>query len=117
MFKISSTLGNDCSMNWLDVSGVTSMRGLFASMQFNGDISRWDVSNVEDMTSMFEDSKFNGNISGWDVSSVRYMSKIFDKCPFCQDISSWNCASMKPELLKDALRYSNIPKRFKPKAI
>ena len=104
--KITTTLGNDCNLNWLDVSRVSNMRYVFAHMTFNGDISRWDVSNVEDMTSMFYDSTFegnNGNISGWNVSSVRYMSKIFDKCPFCQDISSWNCASMKPELLKDAL--------------
>ena len=115
IYNITATLGNDCNLNWLYVSEVTSMRSLFAHMSFNGDISRWDVSNVEDMTSMFEHSKFNGNISGWDVSSVRYMSNIFDWCPFCQDISSWNCASMEPELLKDALKGSNIPRKFKPK--
>lgn len=55
--------------NW-DVSGVTSMYGMFnQNSKFNQDISQWDVSSVTSMNIMFQSATaFNQDLSGWCVS-------------------------------------------------
>ena len=69
--------GNNCNLNFIDVSQVTNMRLLFFGSDFSGNISQWDVSNVTNMSQMFEMSKFNGDISLWNVSNVTDMSRMF----------------------------------------
>ena len=60
IIKFYSNNYPEYSLNWLNVSGITSMYALFKKTNYNGDISKWNTSNVTNMSSMFEYAeKFN----------------------------------------------------------
>lgn len=90
-----------------NVSNVTDMSRMFSGSEFNGDISKWDVSNVTDMRAMFECSKFDGDISNWNVSNVTNMNYMFSKGCFKGDISKWDISKLKNRKL--LFCYSKIP--------
>ena len=87
--KAISILGMKANLNFIDVSNVTNMEGLFEESAFCGDISQWDVSSVVNMASLFKKSSFNSNISGWDVSNVTNMSEMFREAAFDGNITKW----------------------------
>ena len=98
IYKIDSC----ANLNWLDVSNITNMNGMFQHMPFNGDISDWDVSRVKDMAKMFDNCiEFTGentNLSNWDVSGVKNMNAMFNTCSFNginNDLANWNVSNVK----------------------
>ena len=87
--------GNECSLNWLDTSGLESMSNAFSYCYFNGKIDKWDTSKVENMCYMFDENpKFNQDISMWDVSNVAYFNGMFRSAEsFNQPLNDWNVSS------------------------
>ena len=95
LISLSTMLfGNNCDLNWINVSDITNMALLFYDSKFNGNISQWDVSNVINMNNMFAGSEFNGDISNWNVSNVINMNDMFYQSKFNKDISSWNVSNV-----------------------
>jgi hypothetical protein len=70
------------------------MSWMFASSDFNGDLSKWNVGNVRYMGCMFFNSAFNHPIKRWNTENVEIMDCMFSGSPFNQDIEAWNIESL-----------------------
>ncbi len=107
-------LGDTANLNFINVSNVTNMEGLFENSSFDGDISEWNVSNVTNMEGMFENSSFNGDISRWNVSNVTNMRRMFAKSGFNGDISNWRISIDKTNLENTFDYFCEIPFTNRP---
>ena len=95
-------------MNTWDVSGVESLKYLFASpsasgqsytantISFNADISSWNTNSVANMWGTFWGAEnFNQNLANWNTQAVTDMDDMFhDAKDFNYDISGWNTAQV-----------------------
>lgn len=84
----------DEDLNYLDVSGITDMSGVFRYSKFNGKIDMWDVSNVTDTSCMFQHSEFNGDISNWNTQNIRRANHMFSMSKFNGDTTKWDLRSL-----------------------
>jgi len=93
----ASVDGNFCISSW-DVSNVVNMKFMFDyARDFECDLGAWNVSSVTDMQGIFRDAhSFTGQgLENWDVSSVTIMRSMFDTAKvFNADISSWDVSSV-----------------------
>ena len=98
MGDIISTYG--FGEDW-DISNITDMTNMFASITFNPEIgllncNNWDVSHVTNMEGMFVNSSFddpNLRLGNWDVSKVKNMEGMFIESNgynSCLNIGNWN---------------------------
>ena len=91
--------GYDADLNFIDVSGVTSLNRMFRISRLNNerincDISRWDVSNVTEFSYMLlYCSEFKCDLSEWDVSSGKLFAEMFTSTQIDFDVSKWDMSN------------------------
>jgi len=75
-----------------NLTGVTSMLGMFSNSSFNQNIGNWNTSTIIDMSYLFyRNADFNQDIGAWNTSIVTNMSHMFYQASsFNQDIGSWD---------------------------
>lgn len=99
-----------------DLSGVTSLRGMFTGVGQLGtagyDFNQWDTSTIIDMTLMFTGAtNFNRPLGNWNTSNVTGMIGMFFGSVFNQDISTW-CVELipsEPSQFSSSLSPANKP--------
>ncbi len=84
----------DSSINNWDVSKVTDMRGLFMYSKYNQPLNNWNVSNVTNMAYMFSTSGFNGDINSWNTANVTNMEGMFEDSDFDKPLNNWNVSKV-----------------------
>ncbi len=97
LFSSCHSLGSTGNLNSWNVSSVTNMRYMFwEAHDFNQDISTWNVSSVTDMEQMFSGAyRFNQSLADWNVSSVTTMDNMFfNAYDFNQNVSNWDVSSV-----------------------
>ena len=112
LYELVRDCPTNADLNFLDVSEIIDMSGMFRQTDFNGQIENWDVSNVENMEFMFCDSEFNQPIGNWDTSCVENMEFMFCYSKFNQPIGNWNMFFVEEigSMFIDSEFKSDIPK-------
>lgn len=89
------------NFNWVDVSGLTSLKYAFSIPSIRKEIGNviideWDVSNVTDMAFMaWNCTHFKADLSKWNVSNVKFTDGAFLGCEeFNSDLSNWNTSNL-----------------------
>ena len=86
----------EMDLSKLDVSSVTSMRGMFFQCKSltTLNVSGWNTAAVTDMSIMFEgcSSLKTVDVSGWNTAAVTDMGEMFYECASLTalDVSRWN---------------------------
>lgn len=96
--ELDSLIACEISLEYLDVSEITSFDRLFKNHEINNlDLSRWNTSNVRYLDRMLEGAKIKGlNISSWDVSNVSIMSRFARNAEINGvDLSNWDLHSIR----------------------
>jgi len=110
--EIVKTSPYNADLNYLDVSNITSLVGLFFGLKFNGNISNWNVSNVTSMAGMFYKSSFDGDISKWKIQNVSNMTRMFTGSKYSGDLSKWvniiNKDTAQQDIFSEHQIYANI---------
>ncbi|WP_289035970.1 BspA family leucine-rich repeat surface protein, partial [uncultured Flavobacterium sp.] len=78
-----------------DLTGVSSMKGMFygcSELDTIPNIESWNTENITDMSTVFRQAfAFNGNIGSWNTEKVTTMEGLFyDAKAFNQNIGNWN---------------------------
>ena len=84
-------------LNDWDVSGVTTMEGMFKqASSFNQPLYHWDVNQVINMKEMFlEASEFNQSLDSWNVCNVTNITGMFSHADiFNQPLNQWNVSNV-----------------------
>ncbi|KQT21462.1 hypothetical protein ASG31_16435 [Chryseobacterium sp. Leaf404] len=97
MFAGCSSLIGNSSINSWDISGVTSLQGIFMSCTvFNQPIGNWNTGNVQNMGTVFlMNQNFNQPIGNWNTSQVTAMDAMFNNAKsFNQPIGDWDVSNV-----------------------
>ena len=92
-------------LSFLDVSGATNMKTMFAYTQVKdlSEIENWDVSNVKNFTAMFQGNDNSGDVpikflpvQKWDTSSATSMAYMFYGCAQLKEIpiDNWDVSNV-----------------------
>ena len=97
LFSGCSSLETINGLNDWDVSNVQDMSYMFSgATHFNQDLFRWNMGNVKNVSYMFQEaSTFNGDIHTWEFKNLENMEYMFREAfAFNGDVSNWNVGTV-----------------------
>lgn len=90
-FMFGNAAAFNSTVTNLNLSKVTSIRGLFHMTAFNKPLTGWITGALQDVNSMFFGTYFNHPVAHLDISSLTDMSSMFyGAFEFNQPLSDWN---------------------------
>ncbi len=78
-----------------NLENCTSLKGIFSSSNFNGQLNSWNISQITNLKEAFAYSPFNQPLDQWNTANVIDMSDMFlNATVFNQSIGNWNTAKV-----------------------